>query len=178
MVPFLSFFNNRYSRVNSSSSSAVCTARLCRAVFFLKMGAAAFGSFFGSGLGCCFCASFLAWRFFFRCFSRDLSLIRHACKLVVNFYFAISHRTRNIKMVSLITETYVRSCNTKFIKHLVYKFEKLNSVYGLRPDYIAKFHKPKFTNCVAQSVNLQSQCNLFVPFHNSHTFTRLFQCMN
>lgn len=90
MVPFLSFFNNRYSRANSSSSSAVCVARLCRAVFFLKMGAATLGVFLGSGFASCFCASFLAWRFFFRCFSRDLSLISHVCKLVSNFYFAIS----------------------------------------------------------------------------------------
>ena len=73
MVPFFNFFNNRYSCINSSSSSIVCRARLCRAVFF-RMTAAS-GVFFGFlGFGSFSLASFFASRFFFLCFSRDLSL--------------------------------------------------------------------------------------------------------
>lgn len=75
IAPFFSFFSRRYSRANSSSSSTVWVARLCLAVFFLVTVAAAFGvllSLWGFG-SCCF-ASFFACRFFFLCFSRDLSL--------------------------------------------------------------------------------------------------------
>lgn len=77
IAPLFSFFSSRYSRANSSWSSTDWIARLCLAVFFLVMVAvaAAFGALLGFlGFGSCCFASFFACKFFFLCFSRDLSL--------------------------------------------------------------------------------------------------------
>lgn len=86
IAPFFSFFSRRYSRANSSSSSIVCTERLCLAVFFLITVGAAFELLLGFWGFCSWsCTSFLACRFFFLCFSRDLSLNYHFC------FFCQSH---------------------------------------------------------------------------------------